>query len=69
MLASAKGSVELAMCNHFGAGTLQLDHFLNVGACRCGVCACVLTRMCVDGRAVMFRNITSYMDECVAALS
>ena len=39
------------------------------GECRCGVCACmcVLTCACVDGGAVMFKKITSYLGECVAA--
>ena len=37
------------------------------GECRCGVCVCVLTCACVDGGAVRFKNITSYLGECVCA--
>ena len=57
----------------------NLSHFLQsidrtsyLGECRCGVCVCVLT--CVDGGAVLFKNITSYLGEwrcgeCVCVLS
>ena len=40
-----------------------------LGKCHCSVCTCVrvLTYACVDGGAIMFKNVTSWLGEGVAA--
>ena len=62
--------------------TVYRQNVLPRRVCCCGVCVCVLTwasvslrsvRVCsylgagVDGGAVMFKNITSYLGKCVSA--